>query len=102
MLDYNEWVEALRRGESYVSDGSAHLLNFARHADGTFSVDVATRKNEFPEVEVELIANGYPVEVQKVRADGEMRSLKLMAPKLEQSSWLAVRIFPLPIPIQFG
>lgn len=94
MLDYNEWVEALRRGESYVSDGSAHLLNFARHADGTFSVDVATRKNEFPEVEVELIANGYPVEVQKVRADGEMRSLKFMAPKLEQSSWLAVRIFP--------
>jgi len=94
MLDYDEWVEGLRRGESYVSDGSAHLMHFARHADGTFSVDVATRKNGFPEVEVELIANGYPVEVQRIRADGELRSLKFSAPKLEQSSWLAVRVFP--------
>ncbi|MBL8892522.1 MAG: CehA/McbA family metallohydrolase [Planctomycetaceae bacterium] len=94
ILDYDEWVEGLRRGESYVSDGSAHLMNFERQADGSFTIDVATRKHGFPEVEVELIANGYPVEVQKVRADGELRSLTFPAPNLEQSSWLAVRIFP--------
>lgn len=94
ILDYDNWVEGLRRGESYVSDGSAHLMNFERQEDGSFTIDVATRKNGFPEVEVELIANGYPVEIQKVRADGELRSLKFAAPKLEQSSWLAVRIFP--------
>jgi hypothetical protein len=94
ILDYNDWVEALRRGESYVSDGSAHLLNFQRNEDGTFSVDVAVRRTWSPEVDVELIANGYPVEVQKIKTDGALQTLTFAAPKLEQSSWLAVRVFP--------
>jgi hypothetical protein len=93
-LDYDSWVEALRRGESYVSDGSAHLLDFRRNADGTFSVDAAARMSDFREIEVELIANGYPLEVQKLKADGQLRTLTYAAPKLQQSSWLAVRIFP--------
>jgi hypothetical protein len=49
---------------------------------------------DFREIEVELIANGYPLEVQKLKADGQLRTLTYAAPKLQQSSWLAVRIFP--------
>ncbi|MBL8853417.1 MAG: CehA/McbA family metallohydrolase [Planctomycetaceae bacterium] len=94
VLNYDDWVEALRRGESYVSDGSAHLPNFQRNEDGTFSVDVAARKAGFPDIDVELIANGYPIEVQKVKANGTLQTLTFAAPKLEQSSWLAVRVFP--------
>jgi hypothetical protein len=42
---------------------------------------------------VELIVNGYPVAEQKVRADGEQRTLKFKA-TLDRSSWVAVRVTP--------
>jgi len=93
-LDYDDWVEALRRGESYVSDGTSHLLDFQRAADGTFSVQAAVRLPGEPEVEVELIANGLPVEVQKVTADGQKRQLIFQPLQLKQSAWVAARIFP--------
>ena len=47
-----------------------------------------------PEIEVELIANGRPIAVQKVRANGELRTLTFADPKLIHSVWLAVRTFP--------
>lgn len=93
-LDYNDWAEALRRGESYVSNGSSHLLNFRRNDDGTLAVEAAARLDGSPEIEVELIANGLPIEVQRIVADGKKRSLTFAAPDLKESSWLAVRIFP--------
>ena len=93
-LDYNDWAEALRRGESYVSNGTSHLLNFARQPDGSFVVEAAARLPESPEIEVELIANGLPIAVQKLRADGEQRTLKFADPKFTRSSWVAARIFP--------
>ena len=104
-LDYNDWAEALRRGESYVSNGASHLMNFERLADGSLSVDAAVRIPESAgdagnpqaavrEVEVELIANGRPIALQKVPADGKLQTLTFSDPKLTQSSWLAVRTFP--------
>ncbi len=95
-LDYNDWAEALRRGESYVSDGSSHLLNFARQADGSITVEAAARRASSPDVnvEVELIANGLPIGVQKLRADGELHTLTFATLHLDRSAWLAARIFP--------
>jgi len=113
-LDYNDWAEALRRGESYVSNGTSHLMNFQRLSNGSLTVDAAVRlpaaagdsgapgdsgaasdsKASGREVEVELIANGRPIEVQKVLADGKLRTLTFSDPRLTQSSWLAVRTFP--------
>lgn len=93
-LDYDRWVEALRRGESYVSDGATHLMDFARRDDGTFTVKAAARKEGAPDVDVELIVNGYPVQIHKIKADGTLRDLTFSAPKLEQSGWVAVRLFP--------
>lgn len=93
-LDYNDWAEALRRGESYVSNGTSHLLNFDRHPDGSFSLDAAAHLPDVPEVDVELIANGLPVAIQKLRADGELRKLTFAAPEFHRSTWVAARIFP--------
>ena len=93
-LDYNDWAEALRRGESYVSNGSSHLMNFERHPNGSLTVDAAAWLPGAPEIEVELIANGRPIAVQKVRANGELRTLTFADPKLIHSVWLAVRTFP--------
>ena len=102
-LDYDQWVEALRRGESYVSDGAAHLPEFKRQEDGSFTLKAAARLKDEPEVEVELIVNGYPIEVRKLKADGNLRELNFATPKLTTSSWVAARIFPNahtnPIPV---
>ena len=45
------------------------------------------------EVPVELIVNGYPVARQVILADGRLREVSF-ATRVEQSSWLAVRILP--------
>ena len=94
MLDYDNWVEALRRGESYVSDGTGHLLDFERKENGSFSVTAASYHPESPEVEVELIVNGYPIAVKKIKANGKLNDLNFEIPMSGRSSWVAARIFP--------
>lgn len=94
VLDYDSWVEGLRRGESYVSDGTSHLMHFERASDGAFSVQAASFQKGSPNVDVELIVNGYPVAVQSIPADGKQRELRFSIPKLERSGWVAARIFP--------
>lgn len=94
LLEYDNWVEALRRGESYVSDGTSHLLDFMKVDDGSFSVTAASFQTGAPEVEVEIIVNGYPVATQKLKADGHRQDLRFSIPKLDQSGWVAARIFP--------
>ncbi len=93
-LDYNDWVAGLRDGDSYVCDGTCHLMNFRREQDGRFSIDVASKQHAAPEQDVELIVNGLPVETQKIRSDGILRQLRFAAPNLAKSSWIAVRVFP--------
>jgi hypothetical protein len=45
------------------------------------------------EVPVELIINGYPVARQVILADGLLREVSF-ATRVEQSSWVAIRILP--------
>lgn len=45
------------------------------------------------EVPVELIVNGYPVAKKTVMADGVMRDVEFEV-RIEQSSWVAVRVLP--------
>ncbi len=93
-LNYDDWVEGLRAGRSYVSDGTGHLMNFERAADGSFSVDAAVRREGGPPQEVELIVNGLPVAKQVVPSDGTLTRLTFSAPEINGSSWVAIRHFP--------
>jgi hypothetical protein len=94
VLDYDQWVEALRRGESYVSDGTSHLMDFEKADDGSFSLTAAAYKPGEADVDVELIVNGHPVATQKMKANGKMQELRFENPKPERSCWVAARIFP--------
>jgi hypothetical protein len=94
LLHYDDWAEALRRGESYVSNGTSHLLEFQQMENGSFQVQAAARLAEAPEIDVELIANGRPIEILKTRADGQLRILTFKSPQLDHSAWFAVRTFP--------
>ncbi|MCA9157122.1 MAG: CehA/McbA family metallohydrolase, partial [Planctomycetales bacterium] len=112
-LDYDTWCEGIRRGHSYVSDGTSHLMDFrAAVADAPESqVEMGEQNSELhvpaptrvrlqvkaallwpdsPEVPVELIVNGYPVDQIQVIADGQLRDLEFEVP-IEKSSWIAVR-----------
>jgi hypothetical protein len=94
LLDYDQWVEALRRGESYVSDGTSHLMNFEQEDDGSFSLTAATYQPGRADEEVELILNGYPVATRKIPTNGKAHELRFEIPKPERSCWVAARIFP--------
>lgn len=94
LLDYDDWVEALRRGESYVSDGTCHLLDFEKSDEASFSLTAAAYKPNTPEVDVELVVNGYPVATKKVAADGKPYKIQFEQVKIERSSWVAARVFP--------
>ena len=93
-LTYEEWVEGLRAGRSYISDGTGHLMNFERAANGSFTVNAAVRREgEMPQ-EIELIVNGLPVAKQTVPSDGTLTRLIFPAPEITRSSWVAIRYFP--------
>lgn len=112
-LTFDAWVDALGRGDSYVSDGSCHLMDFqvttdandsastsaggetfaVKNGDIYATVTVAARRDGAPSLPVELIVNGYPVAEQKIPADGEERTLKF-ATTVDRSSWIAVRVMP--------
>jgi hypothetical protein len=94
LLDYDKWVDGLRRGDSYVSDGTCHLMNFEHEADGSFSLNAAAFNPDKTDVDLELIVNGYPVAVQKIKADGTVQDFKFELPEPDQSCWVAARVFP--------
>ena len=93
-LNYDDWVKGLQTGQSYVSDGTGHLMNFERATDGSFSVDAAIRREGGPPQEIELIVNGLPVATQTVPSDGTLTHLVFPKPEITRSSWVAVRHFP--------
>lgn len=93
-LEYGEWVQGLQDGRSYVSDGAAHLMDFARAEDGSCSVTAAARLDGRATIPVELIVNGRPVAAREIRADGSLHGLRFEAPSISRSSWVAVRVFP--------
>ncbi len=112
-LSYDDWCEGIREGRSYVSDGTAHLMDFAarnglaerrvgehgselRLEDPTtiqLSARVALYHPDQEERTVEAIVNGYPVDAQRVRSDGQEQRLTFDIP-IKQSSWVAIRAYP--------
>lgn len=121
-LNFSDWVQGIQDGRSYVSDGSAHLLDFeARPVGETNYLAVGTMGSEIQVQEptmiqcrakcaalldrvpatnagqgpltVELIVNGYPVANAEIPAGGSLEEVQLEA-KVNKSSWLALRIFP--------
>jgi len=134
-LTYRKWIEAVRAGRNYVSDGKSHLFDFSVNGveSGTGDSEVqldragpvkvtlraAAKLDEQPndamrqlkydekpywalerarigasrDVPVELIVNGASVAVQKLVADGTMRTLTFNV-TVDQSSWIAARIIP--------
>jgi hypothetical protein len=114
-LTYENWVQGIQDGRSYVSDATTHLLDFeAQQADGAwvgvghegrselkldnaapikFRTQAAAFAPDLKEVEVELIVNGYPVESQTIVADGDLHPLEFTA-TIERSSWVALRVYP--------
>jgi len=93
-LTYEAWVENLRLGNSYVSDGSGHLMNFEKLEDGSFSVNAAVRREGGPSQEIELIVNGLPVASQTLPSDGSLTKVVFPKPEITRSSWVAIRHFP--------
>lgn len=114
-LTFENWVQAIADGRSYVSDGNAHLMDYRlTTVDGDQSavmgingselrlqqtgkvraqVSVAARLDNSAEIPVELIVNGYPVERKMLTADGTLQELSFET-KLDRSSWVAIRAFP--------
>ena len=120
-LTYDDWVQGIQDGRSYVSDGIAHLIDFeARVQDTDTYLQVGDDDSELtvagpvtfecrakcaallPEskdaggverVAVELLANGYPVALAEIPANGSLQDVQLQA-RVERSSWLAMRVFP--------
>ncbi len=113
-LDYERWVEGLQKGRSYVSDGTAHLLDFtlARSGEGNRLVPVGEEEIALDrpenlkaaatvaafdgtarELKVELVVNGLPVASKSVMADGKPHPVTFDV-AIAKSSWVAIRTFP--------
>jgi hypothetical protein len=104
-LTFQKWVKSVGEGRSYVSDGSCHLLNSTRVgqqgsemqiASGdkvTFGVNAAARIEGEPNLQVDLIINGYPVESKSIPANGDPQDVTFER-TFEESSWVAIRAFP--------
>ncbi len=113
-LDFDTWVEGIRSGRSYVSDGTTHLADFAAAAPGggmvecgvgtselalgdpaevTFKATVAARDPRGGAVPVELVVNGRPVAREEMPGDGRERPVTFRQ-RVERSAWVALRSVP--------
>ncbi len=119
-VDFKTWCQGIAKGQSYVSDGYAHALEFKvdGKAPGTEDVQLAAAgkvrvqaKVAFASTtplgtsygagrtpltttrKVSLIQNGLEVASQLVPADDKEHDLTFEVP-VEKSSWLALRQFP--------
>ena len=114
-LTFDSWVQSIGKGRSYVSDGLVHLMDFGVQEpvsgtiasmgeqqtdlelgdDGRCRVTFLTgaRVPGKEEVTAEILFNGYPIATQTIAANGEMQEISIDT-QLEESGWLAVRVFP--------
>lgn len=110
-LAFDDWAEGIREGRSYVSDGTAHLMEF-RAAHGAVSLGLGERGSELrlpqsgkikftalaavrqppaSDALVELIVNGLPVSSRRIAANGREEPVTFEL-ALERSSWVALRV----------
>jgi hypothetical protein len=113
-LDFDQWVDGIQSGKSYVSDGTTHLMDFtARTPEGKtlevgeqgsqvrldkpgqmlFTAQVAAYQPGKKSVPVELVVNGQVLNTVEIPADGSVQKLAISAP-IQKSSWVALRVFP--------
>jgi TolB protein len=97
--NYERWVEGLKAGRSFATNGPIVRLTVAGKgpgeeirlaAPGTVQV-TATVTSFVPFETVELIANGKVAATARAGADGRSARLQT-AYRLERSAWLAVRV----------
>ena len=110
-LEFDSWLKGIAEGRSYVSDGTAHLMDFrAETGKGrilevgesgseirldtpgalSFDVTAAIRQKGKGSVPVELIVNGLPVMAVEVPADGNEKKIRFRH-DFKGSAWVAVR-----------
>ena len=117
-IDYAKWCEGVGKGQSYVSDGYAHALEFTVNgktigdkvdldAAGTVKVLTKVAFAAKPELGtgpgaavpkeatrlVDLIVNGQVAATKEVPADDKEHDLRFDV-KIDRSSWVALRHFP--------
>ena len=114
-LTFSKWVQSIADGRSYVSDGLCHLLDFSAGQTSTqTAVRVGEKRSELrvssgdelkfhvraaaylegsPDVPVELIVNGFPVDTSRLKTDGSVQEITFEA-EFDRSSWVAIRVFP--------
>jgi hypothetical protein len=117
-LDFTAWCEGLRKGQSYVSDGYAHALQFSVNGktpgdevalDSSGKVAIRAKvafASELPlgtakggqvppgkTRKVEVVVNGVAVAAKEVPADDREHDLTFEVP-IAQSSWVALRQYP--------
>src|SRR5579862_4094274 len=117
-IEYSRWCEGVGKGQSYVSDGYAHALQFtvggkamgetlALDAPGSVAVkakvafaavqQLGTAPGAAPTKEsvrlVELVVNGQVAGTADVPADNQEHDLAFDV-KIPRSSWVALRHFP--------
>lgn len=112
-LSYDDWCEGIREGRSYVSDGTAHLMDFAAHynsrirkvgEDGSelrlrrpdtlrLTARVSTLDETGEPRLIEAIVNGYPVASRPLKSNGQEQEVAFDIP-VSKSSWVALRVFP--------
>lgn len=114
-LTFDKWVKSVGNGRSYVSDGSAHLMDYrAFHKDtdqwisvgkdgselrmsnkGKISLhaDASAFLSDSDEIKLEPIVNGYPVDSLPLKSDGVTRNVRFDY-EVQKSCWIALRSFP--------
>ncbi|HXD85783.1 MAG TPA: CehA/McbA family metallohydrolase [Urbifossiella sp.] len=118
-IDFAAWCKGIQKGQSYVSDGYAHALDFRVNGTapgfGEVKLDAAgnvkvSAKVAFaskldlgtangapnpvgPNRKLELIVNGQVVASKEVSADDQEHDLSFDVP-IARSSWVALRQFP--------
>jgi hypothetical protein len=121
-LNYDDWIQGVQDGRSYVSDGFAHIIDFEAKIESTEEflpvgtadselrdatatkiqcratcsvVDPETRTatDDAPSRTVELVVNGYPVQQTNIPADGKPHRVDFTA-EIDSSSWVTIRMLP--------
>jgi hypothetical protein len=130
-VDFAAWCRGIQKGQSYVSDGYAHALDFKVDGiapgfgevkrDAAGNVKVTAKVSFGKDVslgtaiggptpvgdtrKVELVVNGKVVAAKDVPADDKPHDLTFDVP-IERSSWVALRQFPQlhtnPVPVLVG
>lgn len=97
-LTYSKWIDGLRAGRSFVTNGPTLELRIGSHQIGdTVSLEspremtvAVNAESQFPMVKVELVYNGKVMKEIPVTDEGRMAKQETSI-MLDQSGWLSLR-----------